>query len=228
VRDFGTSNLKFYSNETAVGSIFFLNLTVTNVEALYGWGIGLVYDNTTLRFMFAWFPTDDVFSGRHPFDPLYPFPRPEPVNATHSIVRWGASFIQGDDVWSFNGSGTMCQIQFRIIKEVNETNPEATSCLSFDPEWTTVYYWPTGQEVPTLKNGTFSYSMPVLTKLVGDVNKDGIVNMTDVDIVVEAFGSFKEGDKVHPRYNIDADLNGDGVIDMGDIIIVLVHFGQTV
>jgi hypothetical protein len=61
------------------------------------------------------------------------------------------------------------------------------------------------------------------TSLPGDVNNDGIVNNSDLEIVAKAFGCSKgeEG------YNEDADLNSDGVIDVIELAIVGRYYGET-
>lgn len=59
--------------------------------------------------------------------------------------------------------------------------------------------------------------------LLGDINKDGIVNMRDIGIVTQAYESLP-GD---PRWNPSADLNKDGFINMRDIGIACREFGKT-
>jgi len=54
---------------------------------------------------------------------------------------------------------------------------------------------------------------------IGDVNKDGVVNCTDVDIVKAAFGATKAA----KNWNPEADVNNDGVVDINDLAIVLHH-----
>ena len=54
---------------------------------------------------------------------------------------------------------------------------------------------------------------------IGDVNKDGVVNCTDVDIVKAAFGTTKTS----KNWNPEADVNNDGVVDINDLAIVLHH-----
>jgi hypothetical protein len=66
------------------------------------------------------------------------------------------------------------------------------------------------------------------------INGHHIVNMTDVMIVIDAFGSYNAtigGGIDHPRWNGAADISGpngvpDGIVDMNDLILVLTEFGQ--
>jgi uncharacterized repeat protein (TIGR01451 family) len=56
----------------------------------------------------------------------------------------------------------------------------------------------------------------ILVSLPGDVNGDGLVNCTDVDIVKAVFGT-KVG---QPAYNREADVNNDGVVNVFDLAFV--------
>jgi len=56
----------------------------------------------------------------------------------------------------------------------------------------------------------------ILFSLPGDVNGDGVVNCTDVDIVKAAFGA-KIG---QPAYSKEADTNNDGVVNILDLAFV--------
>ena len=51
-------------------------------------------------------------------------------------------------------------------------------------------------------------------RLPGDVNKDGIVNILDLTLVAQAFGTD----------NRNADVNGDGVVNVFDLVFVANHF----
>jgi PKD repeat protein len=164
----GTPDFVFYSNETSLGSTFFVNVTVTNVTDLYAWGIGLAYDNTTLQFVNAWLPTDNVFSGATASGAtLIPAPAVVdtlPFNGTYAIIKWGCTFLQGSDDWCFNGSGTLGQIEFRIIAAPNPTTPQTTSTFTLDPDWTTTISWPIipypqiyDERAPLLETGSFAY-----------------------------------------------------------------------
>jgi probable HAF family extracellular repeat protein len=50
----------------------------------------------------------------------------------------------------------------------------------------------------------------------GDVNGDGLVNLTDLTIVLNYFGTA----------STQGDLNGDGFVDLSDLIILLQNFGD--
>jgi len=56
---------------------------------------------------------------------------------------------------------------------------------------------------------------------LGDVNKDGKVNMIDIGIVASAFGSFPG----HLKWNPKADIRQDGIINLRDIALVAKNFG---
>jgi hypothetical protein len=156
--EIGGGNFTFYTNQTTVGSTFFINVTISNLTACKGWGIGVVWDNTTLDFVSAWLPSD------HPFAPMMITSVPVPqvvddVDATHKIFKWGFGYVMPTPAWTFNGTGTICQIQFRIIKAVSGTHPVWSTSLTFDPDWTTVYFHPgpPKYETPTMESGYVSY-----------------------------------------------------------------------
>jgi len=55
-----------------------------------------------------------------------------------------------------------------------------------------------------------------------DINKDGKVNMADINLVDKNFGK-----KVTNTTNPNPDVNGDGVVDILDLVIVCQHYGET-
>jgi hypothetical protein len=159
----GTPNFIFHDNDTGIDSTFFVNVTVTNVMDLYGWGIGVVYNNATLQFASAWLPTDNVFAPLVGLGVaiLQPGVVISPVNATYQEIEWGASYAQPSppsSTWDFNGTGTLAQIEFRIIAGLSPTTPEITANFGFDPTWTSDYYYPGGGYIPPFVTGAFSLS----------------------------------------------------------------------
>jgi uncharacterized protein (DUF2141 family) len=59
--------------------------------------------------------------------------------------------------------------------------------------------------------------------LMGDINGDGKVDMSDIVMLVNAFGSYLG----HPRWNAAYDLKQNGRIDLTDIVMALMNFGKT-
>jgi hypothetical protein len=71
---------------------------------------------------------------------------------------------------------------------------------------------------------TFSFEIIFtgLDQLLGDVNKDGIVDLKDVYEVARAYGSRPDS----PNWNPNCDLNEDLFIDIKDYTIVCKNYGQ--
>lgn len=57
---------------------------------------------------------------------------------------------------------------------------------------------------------------PNLMAMSGDVNLDGVVNMSDMNLVISNFG----------QMNFAADANSDGIVNFVDLQMVLANFGQ--
>jgi hypothetical protein len=64
---------------------------------------------------------------------------------------------------------------------------------------------------------------PVKIKILGDANGDGSVNLADLVLLANAYGS-KVGD---PRYNPEADLNNHGRVNLLDLLTCATHYGQS-
>ena len=58
--------------------------------------------------------------------------------------------------------------------------------------------------------------------LLGDLNKDGKVDIDDIVTAALSFGSYP----THPRWNPIADLTKDDKVDIDDVVLVAVHFGE--
>jgi hypothetical protein len=67
------------------------------------------------------------------------------------------------------------------------------------------------------------FLVPFAHALQGDVNGDGKVDMKDVALVVQAFGSYTGS----PRWNAACDVYKDGRIDLRDLAVVLLNFGKS-
>lgn len=163
--DIGTSNFRF-TTATTQNQTFFINITISNVTNLKTWGVGLIFDNSTLAYVSAWRPTDHVFS---PLEPDTSMVAPSVIiadyNETHQEVQWGCGYIMPDPTWVFNGTGVLCQIQFKIIKTTGTVENPLVAVFGFDPSWTGVYFYPSGNEVPNFQEGFFYY-IPEFTPII--------------------------------------------------------------
>jgi hypothetical protein len=73
-----------------------------------------------------------------------------------------------------------------------------------------------------LTNNVLQSPSTIAVRIFGDMNGDSKVDVGDVAIVAQAFGS----NPTRPRWDPDADLNGDGIIDVTDIALVAKNFGK--
>lgn len=60
--------------------------------------------------------------------------------------------------------------------------------------------------------------------LVGDINNDGFVNVTDLQALVAAWNSQKTPPSAN--WNAAADINSDGFVNVGDLQLLVAHWGQ--
>jgi hypothetical protein len=176
--EIGGSNFNFYAPQTALQSTFFINLTIENAENIRSWGIGLVYENTSIAYVSAWRPTDHIFAPAESggATPIVPPVTLDEVDATHMILKWGYAYLWQDDEgnpirWGFNGSGVLCQIQFKLIKPVDPSNIKWTTVLALDPEWTQVYPFDLPPETPNVNSGYVTYIYDDTPPLIKDVTQ---------------------------------------------------------
>ena len=101
----------FYANTTSPGDTFVVNATVDNVTELKNWEIKLTWDPTVLNFTNATRPADHVFAGTVLAGNT--LIAPAPIIET-GAVTWGCTYLVSNP-WTFNGTGTLCQITFKIL-----------------------------------------------------------------------------------------------------------------
>jgi parallel beta-helix repeat protein len=71
-------------------------------------------------------------------------------------------------------------------------------------------------------SATSNQASVTVSSLLGDLNNDSKVDITDVSEVARAFGS----SPIRPRWNVQADVNQDGRVDITDVALVAKNFGQ--
>jgi len=64
---------------------------------------------------------------------------------------------------------------------------------------------------------------PVEITFISDVNRDGVVDASDLFALSKAYGS-KPGD---PNWNPDCDLNRDGTVNMDDLMVINIQYTET-
>lgn len=77
----------------------------------------------------------------------------------------------------------------------------------------------------TLKanNGQTKYlNINLYVRVPGDINNDGEVNCTDVNVLKAALGSYAG----QPNYNVQADINNDGAVNVLDLALVAKYLPQ--
>jgi hypothetical protein len=177
--EIGTTNLTLHSPQTSVGNTFFVNITVSNVQNMKSWGIGVIFDNTTLAYNGTRRPPDHVFKGVEDLGTsmIAPAVVVADYDATHKEIQWGCAYIMPDPPWTFNGTGVLCQLRFQVIAPVNATYPKWSTLLEFDPAWTAVYQHPSGTLTPDFANGRVKYLYPFVSgSTVLAVSPSSVVN----------------------------------------------------
>jgi hypothetical protein len=134
------------SSLTVGGEPFTIRVTVSDVTKLNGWQITLKFDPTILKCLDAIYPSGHVFEG------YSTVPIPPTIDNNAGIIQYGCSLL---GVSNFNGSGTLCQIQFRAINN-------GTTTLSF------IGFLPPDNPTDTylLRQAIFSWENPAQTYFV--------------------------------------------------------------
>jgi len=189
----------------ANGETFTVNVTISNVTDLYTWQIKLSFDPTILNCTGAWYPSDNVLAGKETVtvNPV--------INETEGYVLYGCCLL-GVAQETFNGNGTLCQIQFKAVSPGNSSlefsGPKDTFLLDFD-----LY------EIPY---ATYDCYIAPRGSAYCDLNNDGNVNVGDISAAAMAFGSYPG----HPRCNAAADINKDDKVDIIDLVLIVMSFNE--
>ncbi len=77
-------------------------------------------------------------------------------------------------------------------------------------------------EINTDNNTFIDGTIKVVAPILGDINRDGTVNTTDLEMLNQAFGSISG----NPNWNPKADLNEDDVINILDLYTLGKAYGQ--
>lgn len=143
---------------------------------------------------------------------------PEEMTCTNCELAIGSQGIGID--WSRDDTGyhgAVGQGEFPFY--YNNLNTFALNGSSYEwgPEWGH-YMEGDGPFVPLVQPGDLAIVPADATpQIPGDLNGDGVVNVSDMLLLLAAWGQC-DGD-------CPADLNGDGVVDVSDLLILLSNWG---
>ena len=107
-----------------------------------------------------------------------------------------------------NGDGTLATLTFRVV-DFKPSTLTLSQVYIVDTDGTR---W----EVAT-ENGAVTIPPEPAEETVGDINRDGVVDILDLTIVSVRFGERGEN---------SADLNGDGLVDIVDLVLVAAAFSE--
>jgi len=145
------SDNTFYANQTSLGTDFIVNATVVNVADFQNWQIGVQWDPNVLDFVNVTLPVDNVFAGHNPIPGGPDFPEP-------GYFTYGATYVNFPEYWTFNGTGTLCQIAWRINATPIGSPPFTTSLTFMNIPSDTFLLNGAGFDITfTAVSGTFTY-----------------------------------------------------------------------
>jgi len=181
----------FVANTTASGTKFTINVTVNNVADLFSWQIGVRWNASLLDYSSISIPSDNIFDGKTylPAGPDLSVP---------GYLVYGVSLGPGQT--SVSGSGTLCQIEFKI-RDI--TNVPALCEIKFDNIGVDTFLLNSkGLDIPggfTTKSAYFMYeyaylqahtvtvggkTFTVRTYSNGEIAPNSVVALTDEKAIV--------------------------------------------
>ena len=172
------------------------SLNILGGKDVAGFQAVVWYDNDTLRYVKSakgtYLPSDAYFVA--PTVQEYDYYR-------YPYVPIAATALDGVS----NGSGTLATLTFEVYNDVKESEITLTNVYIVDRKGVRWEVEIEGSEVTEPPHD-----------IVGDINRDGIVNIRDLVLAGNRFGLSGEN---------RADINGDGIVDIADLVLVANAFG---
>ena len=181
------------------------SLNITGGENVTGYQATVSFDDSALRYVESansdYLQADAFFA-----DPIFE-------------SEWIGETLSGDSIWdrnvtltastlagAANGDGTLATLTFEVV-DFKQSMVTLSQVYLVDADGTR---WEA-----TTQNGTVTIPPEPAEETVGDINRDGVVNILDLIIVGTRFGD---------RGPNSADLNGDGLVDIVDLVLVAAAF----
>lgn len=191
------TNTTIYSE---IGKTFTVNITITNANDLYVWQAGMNFNTTLLE-------TLNFEEGPFLKQKGTTLWTPGTIDNTAGIIHYHASALAGN-ITGINGNGTLATITFKT-KNYGNSTLQLTDVILLNSNLI--------DTDKTLIHGT------VKIKILGDVNGDEKVDVSDLFDFGTAYGS----DSSMPNWNPDCDFNSDGKIDTSDLSDLSKNYGKT-
>jgi hypothetical protein len=163
-------------------------LHITNGVAVAGYQANLQFDNESLRY---------IESENGDYLPAGTFFAPSIVKG--DTLQLLATALSGKS----DGNGTLATLTFEVISQ-KASHLVFSEVILSDKEGNTF--------IPELQNG----EVVEPTRIAGDVNADGAVNIADLVLVANSLGE---------TGHIAADVNGDRVVNIADLVLVAGKIG---
>ena len=190
----------------AIGEQLTLSLNIANGKNVVGYQAIVLFDRSALDYVKStngdYLPADAFFG-----DPII-------------VHDWLGHTFFGGHMWSgkvilaattfagtANGDGTLATLTFKVLdyKASTVTLSQVYLIDSDGKRWEA-----------TIESGEVTEAAKPAVEIVGDINRDGVVNIQDLVIVSARFGQTGQN---------SADLNGDGLVDIVDLVLVANAFG---
>ncbi|MCY3742747.1 MAG: dockerin type I domain-containing protein [Candidatus Poribacteria bacterium] len=173
-----------------IGQLLKLSIKITNGKNVAGYQATVQFDDTALRY---------VESSNSDYLPDGAFFVPPILEG--NLVKLNAASLAGES----KGNGTLATLTFEVIAVQASTLTLSDVLLSNS----------TGETfAPQVENSQITEP----TKLIGDVNGDGTVNIADLVLVASNLGQTGQN---------AADVNSDGVVNIADLVLVAGALGTS-
>ena len=173
----------------AIGDQLTLNVNIAAGVDVAGYQVSIDFDRATLRY---------ISSANADYLPPGAFI--VPVLASGNRVTLAATSLQG----SSEGDGTLATFTFEVVA-VSPRLPTLSDAKLTD----------SNADFLDVRIENATEMEP--TQLAGDVNGDGVVDLTDMETATARLGQTGEN---------TADMNGDGVVNAADLLLIAAAIGQ--
>ena len=181
----------------AIGEQLTFSLNIANGVNIAGYQATMFFDRTAFRLV-------DFTEGDYlPADAFFADPIEIYESASSNRVILAANTLAE----ASNGTGTLVTLTFRVI-DFKASTLILSQVYLVDADGKR---WEA-----TTSNGVVTIPPEPTEETVGDINRDGVVDILDLTIVGARFGQ---------RGHNSADLNGDGLVDIVDLVLVASEFG---